>query len=94
MDRGAWLATVNGVTKSPTRLSFFHFTLLFSFLDNFIEVYFVYHSFSFEIYSFIVLVVFTDICKPSSQSNLNYLKKKSCTFYQPHLILTLPRETH
>ena len=37
MDRGAWLATVNGVTKSPTRLSFFHFTLLFSFLDNFIE---------------------------------------------------------
>ena len=29
MDRGAWWATVHGVTKSRTRLSNFHFTSLF-----------------------------------------------------------------
>ena len=28
MDRGAWQATVHGVTKSCTRLSHFHFHLL------------------------------------------------------------------
>ena len=27
MDRGAWQATVHGVTKSWTRLSSFHFTI-------------------------------------------------------------------
>ena len=27
MDRGAWQATVHGVTKSQTQLSYFHFFL-------------------------------------------------------------------
>ena len=33
MDRGAWLATVHGVTKSQTRLSDFTFTFIYKIIN-------------------------------------------------------------
>ena len=37
MDRGAWWATVHGVTKSQTRLSDYHFHFLMTNLDSILK---------------------------------------------------------